>query len=841
MLISCNLVKHVPDGEYLLEKNTVLVNDKVSGSKELQSYLQQRPNQRVLGIPFSLLIYNLGNPDTLSVQWPDSKPEFKDWFSKKFSEKQLDALRRTSKGFNKWLLKSGNAPVISDPAKVKKSVSALEQYYFNNGFWDATASFKELQQENKKITIEYSVTTGDPYFLDTVITRIASPVLDSIYQVHKNKSHVKSQQQYRLENFEKEEDRLVSLFRNAGVYHFGKNIMGFEIDTTYNEAKRHNVELDIPNRLLQQGDSIYTEPFKIQKIKAVNVFTDFSFNTKDQAVVDSASYNNINFYAIDELKYNPKYLANSIIIEPGGVYKDSERDLTRKYLRDLQNFRPSVDIKYEENDDETLTANIFLTPLKKYSLGWDTEFTTSNIKPFGILGKLSFLNRNVFKGAEIFELAFQGSFLNTAIGADGNNDSFFNALEIGSSASLKIPRILFPFNMNKIIPKRMGPKTNISLSLGFQENIGLDRQNITGGIDYTWQSSTKTSHKFELLNIQYINNRNEGRYFDVYRSEFNKLTSISDDDPPNNELNTIPVPDDRRDEFYTTDNEGNETLIPQNYIDYVLDPVNGFANTQPEEFAFVNNIEQQRKILVEDVLVPVISYGITYNNRENFRDNNFSTFTGRLISSGTITTAFVNETNENDRKVLFGLPVAQYLKTELEHKKYWAFNENSTLVLRNFIGMAIPFGNSDAIPFSRSYRAGGSNDIRAWRTFDLGPGSELSTLEFNVGNLKLTSNLEYRFKLINSLNAALFVDAGNIWDITDSSVSSSEAKFTGLNSIKDIAVGSGFGARYDFSFLIFRFDIGFKTYEPYLQSSNKWFKNYNFSKAIYNIGINYPF
>ena len=842
ILISCNVVKHVPDGEYLLEKNSILVNEKPNNSLELQSYLQQKPNQRVLGIPFSLLIYNLGDPDTLSVQWPDSKPEFTDWFSKKFSKKQLAALRRTSRGFNKWLLKSGNAPVIVDSAKIKKSVFALESYYFNNGFWDATASFKTIPKERKKINVEYSVLTGDPYFLDTITTNIESPVLDSLYHSNRSKSKIKQGQQYRFDNFEEEEERLVNLYRNSGVFHFAKNndIMHFKVDTTYNQENKHKVEISIRNRRVQKGDSIYTTPYKIQKIKEVNLYTDFSFNTKDQPIRDSASYNNINFYSIEKLKYNPKYLSNSIIIEPGGVYKDTDRDLTRKYLRDLQNFRPSVDIKYEENEDETLTANVFLTPLKKYSLGWDTEFTTSNIKPFGILGKLSFLNRNVFKGAEIFELSFQGSFLNTSLGADGNNQSFFNALEIGSSATLKIPRILFPFNTDKIIPKRMTPKTNISLSLGFQENIGLDRQNITGGIDYTWQSSRTTSHKFELLNMQYINNRNEQNYFNVYRSEFNKLTSISDDDPINNELNTIPVPADRRDEFYSTDSQGNETLIPLRYINYVLDSVE-LASTRPLEYAVVNNVKQQREILIEDVLVPVISYEIAYNNRENFRDNSFSTFIGRLISSGSLTTAFINKTNESNRKVLFGLPVAQYLKTELEHKKYWAFNENSTLVFRNFLGVAVPFGNSDAIPFSRSYRAGGSNDIRAWRTFDLGPGSELSSLEFNVGNMKFTSNLEYRFKLINSLNAALFIDAGNIWDISDSPVTSSEAKFTGFNSIKDVAIGSGFGARYDFSFLIFRFDIGFKTYEPYLQNSNKWFKNYNFSQAIYNIGINYPF
>ena len=94
--------------------------------------------------------------------------------------------------------------------------------------------------------------------------------------------------------------------------------------------------------------------------------------------------------------------------------------------------------------------------------------------------------------------------------------------------------------------------------------------------------------------------------------------------------------------------------------------------------------------------------------------------------------------------------------------------------------------------------------------------------------------------MFGSLKGALFVDAGNIWDITNSIFAEEEATFNGINSVKDIAVGSGFGLRYDFSFLVFRLDLGFKMHEPYLKS-NKWFRNYNFSNAVYNIGINYPF
>ncbi len=90
------------------------------------------------------------------------------------------------------------------------------------------------------------------------------------------------------------------------------------------------------------------------------------------------------------------------------------------------------------------------------------------------------------------------------------------------------------------------------------------------------------------------------------------------------------------------------------------------------------------------------------------------------------------------------------------------------------------------------------------------------------------------------MRGAFFVDAGNIWNALDN-VTEEAATFTGFDSLKDIAVGSGFGLRYDFTFFVLRFDVGFKTYDPALDYGDRWFKDYNFRNAVYNIGINYPF
>jgi outer membrane protein assembly factor BamA len=585
-----------------------------------------------------------------------------------------------------------------------------------------------------------------------------------------------------------------------------------------------DVLLKIPNRLVNRNDTLIKKSYKTQNIIKVNVYTDFSINNRGEKIKDSVNYQGYNFYSFNKMRFKPKYLVNSLFITPGGLYKDSEKIQTQNYIRNLKTFSSAVDISYTENEDESLTADVYLTPLKKYAITVDLDATTSNIKPFGILGKFAFLGRNMFKGSEIMELSFQGSLFNLAEDPSDSNN-FFNGWEVLSSASLRFPRILFPVNTSNLIPKYMAPATNLNASLSFQKNVGLDRQTTTAGMAYTWKSSKKIGHRIDLANLSYIRNRNIDNYFPIYDSEYQKLNDVSED------VFGISLPD----------NQASNNEIFLEFMDEFLDPANGFDQTNPDEFDDVSDIDERRNILIEDSFVPVISYSFTYNTRENVNDNNFSHFTARLVSAGTFTNLVFQNENDSGQRTLLDVPIAQYVKAEFEYKKYWELRDQDVLVFRTFVGAAIPYGNSSNIPFSRSYSAGGSNEIRAWRTFDLGPGGELNNLEYKVATFKLVGNLEYRLKLSNKFNGAVFIDAGNIWDITNSNLVSEKGKLTSLSSLKYTAVGSGIGLRYDFGFLVFRFDVGFKTYEPYLLSSNKWFVNYNFGNAVYNIGINYPF
>ena len=165
---------------------------------------------------------------------------------------------------------------------------------------------------------------------------------------------------------------------------------------------------------------------------------------------------------------------------------------------------------------------------------------------------------------------------------------------------------------------------------------------------------------------------------------------------------------------------------------------------------------------------------------------------------------------------------------------------NTILAVRAFGGIAIPYGNSTSIPFTRSYFAGGANDNRGWRAYDLGPGSSGSQLDFNEANFKLAFNAEYRFPIFGAFKGALFADAGNIWNVFDD-VEDPASRFEGIQDLTEIALATGFGLRYDFGFFVARVDLGFKTYNPALPEGDRWFKQYNFNNSVINIGINYPF
>ncbi|MFC0426587.1 translocation and assembly module lipoprotein TamL [Chryseobacterium scophthalmum] len=271
------------------------------------------------------------------------------------------------------------------------------------------------------------------------------------------------------------------------------------------------------------------------------------------------------------------------------------------------------------------------------------------------------------------------------------------------------------------------------------------------------------------------------------------------------------------------------------------------------------NAYQQRIVDKQLIFGPTYSY--TYSTTMLPRKNTFY-YKGMLDLAGNIT-GLVTGANakEGKEKTIFGIPFSQYAKIENDVRFYHKFNEKTSFASRLIAGVAIPYGNSEHIPFSRQFFVGGSNSIRAFRARTLGPGSydprpdqEKNRFMFDQsGDVKLEFNAEYRANLYKFLNVAAFVDAGNIWlindDIDDKGVNTRPGGKFSKDFLTEIAVGAGVGLRLDFSILVLRLDLAMPLRVPYYEKGDRWtFDRINFGDSswrkdnlILNIAIGYPF
>jgi len=836
--LGCNAVKKVPENEFLLIENNVFLNDTLSKKNIYDEVLVQKPNTKILGGYLALGIYNLAKEyqnDAFKKKYIEDTLKFNK-LSKLLSKKQVYRLGESFMydGVHNFLRNFGEAPVIINPMSTKRSAERLSAYYFDRGYFNNKVTYSIDSVGLKKGKVSYFVNKGKPYVLDTIREEIASPELKLLYRFDKRKSFLNRNEVYDVESFNQERARITEYFKNNGVYYFQQNYVNFKIDTI-NLSHKANVKIIIDDYNERKDGVVTKKPFQIMKVSEVNVFIENPYSKNIEKVVDSVQYNNINIYSRDKIRFRPKALTNPVFIRKGDLYSDLNTSLTKRYYDNLKIFQyPSIQY-IEDPKDPTgheLIANVYLEQQEKFSLKPAVEVLHSNIQDFGLAGNLTFFIRNVFNGAERFEFSTRSN-IGSSSQLSNPDNTFFNILEYSADMRLYFPRVLFPFSTEKIIPKSMIPTTTLSLGFSKQQNIGLDKESFNAIMAYNWNPKKINTASLELFNLQYINNINVSNYFTVYGSSYNALNNIAQN------FSGIPGLSD----YF---NQDNNLIIESGTNGFIQDVLNQNTSLTPadEDYQEVRSIEERRKRLTENNLILGSSFSYNYTTRKSAKDNQFYTLKTRLEGAGNLLSLLTESsnfiTNQQGQITILGVQYSQYLKGDLEYIKLWDFNRGNVLATRAFFGMAVPIGNSNSIPFSRSYFGGGSNDNRAWQPYSLGPGTSGGINDFNEANMKIALNLEYRFNVAGPIKGAVFADFGNIWNVLDN-VDNSDFTFNGAQSILDIAIGSGFGIRYDFDFFVIRSDIGFKTYNPAYEINNRWFREYNLSNAVLNIGVNYPF
>jgi outer membrane protein assembly factor BamA len=833
IIYSCSLVKRVPESKKLLTKNEVYVNDELNKEDRVNNLVVQQPNTKFLNYPFGLTLYNTAkpNPDSTYQVWLNKKPNRIKRLNRFLSTKQVERLGKSFfvSGIHRFMKETGEAPVIIDERKALKSKDRLSGYYYNNGYIRNKVSMSIDSVGNKRGKVVYKITTGKPYFIDSIFKYIESPVVDSLYSIQESKTFIKKGDQYNFSNFDNERKRITQYLRNNGVYHFQES--NIKYNAIFDDStQKMNIDLKIEDRYVKNGDELVKKPFSIYKINQVNIFTYNTSKKESNKLNDSVTYKNFTIYSSGKLKYKPKAITNAIFIEKGKLFSDNDRTLTSKSLSNLKVFNyPNIEYIEDPNDTTktSLIANIYLMSKPKFVWQPSFDVTTSDVQELGISGRMAFTWRNLFKRAETFELAAKGNIGSSKDLANPNN-VFFNISEYGIEGKLSFPRIVFPANTRNIIKKEMLPTTNANISLTSQRNIGLDKENLTGVFNYSWIPKQKHNFRFDLLNIQFIKNLNPENYFNVYTSSYNTLNDLA--------------------QTYNVDpaNLENGNLTTEGAVNFIDDVESGQTSLSPTdpEYKTIRSIGERRERLIENNLI--VSSSITFfrNTKANLLDNNFYSIRTKIESAGNVLSLLADSKNEdlnqNGNKTMFGIEYSQYLKGEIDYIKHWDFGKKNTLAMRAFAGIAVPFGNAQSIPFSRSYFSGGSNDNRGWQAYSLGPGRSGGINDFNEANFKLAYSLEYRFRVGGNFHSAFFADIGNIWNIFDN-ITDEDYTFNGFSSFEDLAVGSGIGLRYDFDFFVFRFDLGYKAYDPGREMGDRWLKGINFSKTVLNFGINYPF
>jgi outer membrane protein assembly factor BamA len=250
----------------------------------------------------------------------------------------------------------------------------------------------------------------------------------------------------------------------------------------------------------------------------------------------------------------------------------------------------------------------------------------------------------------------------------------------------------------------------------------------------------------------------------------------------------------------------------------------------------------------DNYFITASSYQMTFSNQNIQSERDYFYLKTNIELSGNILNALHTITDRdtvNGSYQIFNTRYSQYLKTDIDFRYYSVFNSKNRLVSRIFAGVGASYGNANSLPFIKQYFGGGASGIRAWRARDLGPGTfrDSSVYPNQTAGLKIEMNLEYRFKLFWMLEGAFFLDAGNIWAITDQD-NRKGAQFHFDKFYRQLAVGSGMGIRFDLSFFVFRLDAGLKMFDPSIEGRNKWvLDDRSWGKNDYQVhfGIGYPF
>lgn len=773
-LAGCSTTKHVPEGEYLLDKVDIEVRDgEKIRTEELYNFLRQQPNHKVLGFAkIQLSTYSLSGRD--STKW-----------------------------YNRWLRRIGQAPVIYDRELTEASARQLRQALVNRGYMDARVVADTLSRKPRKMEVEYGIYAGKPHYIGSLQYNIPdSAVREIVLRDTAVTDAIPAGMLFDRNKLDEERGRIVSLLRNAGYYEINRDCITYTADTVAGSKevaltlnlRAPSAHAGAPAVAVAPDDSskvFLNKPYYVSKVYIVVADNISSVEAlRGAAGLDTVAARNLDIIYGSDRYLRPYILEEKCYIEPGSRYRAKDIDRTYEALGRMSIVKfVNIELAPVSLPGSTvglLDAYVFISRNKKQSVAVELEGTNSE----GDLGfglGLTYQHRNLAKGSQLLTAKFRTAYESLSGNVEGliNNRYSEYAAEVG----ITFPKFECPF-LSGNFKKRVMASTEFAVSFNYQERPEYTR--IIAGAAWKWKWQQQRPgfmrrHTYDLVDINYVR---------LPRSTYDFIDQIAPDNP----------------------------LLRYSYEDHFI-----------MRMGYTYYRTNRRVPTAQQSAFAIQPYVTTFRASVETA--------GNLLYG--ISNAVGQHRSDGVYKIL-GIQYAQYVKGDVDYTYTLNLNSRNALSFHAGFGIAYPYGNSTMVPFEKRFYAGGANGVRGWGVRTLGPGAfdaRNSVTDFinQCGDISLLLNAEYRAKLFWVFEGALFVDAGNIWTIRDYETQPGGV-FRFDKFYKQIALAYGVGLRMDFTYFLLRLDLGFKAHnpaanqEPWPLIHPKWSRDANF-----HFSVGYPF
>lgn len=680
--------------------------------------------------------------------------------------------------FAKWMIKSfGTNPVLMSWVNPELRASVANEVLHAHGYFHGKVSYEVVKQHNpKKAKIGYNVDMGHLFTLDTIQYVDFPPVADSLIRSTTSEAKIKAGDAFDVSTLDAERTRISNLFRNNGYFYYQPSYSSYLADT-----------IAVPGKVQLRFQEAANIPSMAKRTWTIGKIDIDMRKQYSEVLRDSISHRALTVH------YNGKHspirtsvILNNMRLHPKGLYSylDHQQSATKLAATSLFSL---VDFNFTPRDttgrSDTLDLRLnllFDKPYDFYVQGNITGKTNNRIGPGLTIG---LTKRNAFRGGELLDINLKGSYeWQTGHKAHGTK-SKLNSYEYGLDASLTFPRLVMPFarSFRRLLWRRF-MRTH-------------------------YYSSPTTTLKFSSDFIR------RSTYFTrhIMSGEWTYDLQLSP----------------------TSKHQFSPLIFSYEYMSHKSAAFDSVLQANPYLY-----------YTMRDQFIPKMQYVYTYTSPSTYRNPLWWQTTvsesGNIVSLGYMA---AGKKWGKKSKEMFNNPYAQFFKIESELVKTWQLTEHSSLVGHVDAGLIWSYGNSEDAPYSEQFYVGGANSIRAFTVRSIGPGSYHDPASADsyyldqTGDIKFLANLEYRPRLFGSLYGAVFLDAGNVWKMRDDYRTG--GKFEMKNALKEMALGTGVGLRYDLEFLVIRLDWGIGLHVPY-ESGFYNVGNFKDSQSVH-FAVGYPF